>query len=324
MASRSRVRIGITLGDINGIGTEVALKAVSSETAPGDVEFVLVGDATIVRDQACAMGLPKADAFAMVWGPAAPPRLRWTPGRVQPAAAAYAASCITAAVAACERGDLDAIVTAPISKEGFARAGIDVPGHTEMLAELTRTKRFAMMLFGGPLRVVLATRHIPISAVPKAVTRSCINEAVTLTSEALPWLGCPKRRIAVCGLNPHAGDGGAIGTEDDRIIRPAVAALRRKGIRASGPHPGDTVFHAAAQGAYDAVVAMYHDQGLAPLKLIAFDRGVNVTLGLPIVRTSPDHGTAYDIAGKGKANPASMLEAIHQAAFLARRRNPWA
>jgi 4-hydroxythreonine-4-phosphate dehydrogenase len=220
-------------------------------------------------------------------------------------------------------GRLDALVTAPICKEGFHEAGIPFPGHTEFLAALTKTRRFAMMLFGGPLRVVLVTRHIPLSEVPQCLTRGKVLEAIRLTAEALPWLGCRRARVAVCGLNPHAGEGGLLGREELTVIGPAVESARREGLRVFGPLPADTVFHAAAHGSFDAVVAMYHDQGLAPLKLIAFESGVNVTLGLPIVRTSPDHGTAFDIAGKNRADPSSMIEAVRNAIFLARRRNPW-
>jgi 4-hydroxythreonine-4-phosphate dehydrogenase len=216
------------------------------------------------------------------------------------------------------------MVTAPINKEGFARAGIDFPGHTELLAACTGARRFAMMLFGGGLRVVLATRHIPLREVARRLNPSALREAVTLTHQALPWLGLPRARIAVCGLNPHAGDGGRLGDEEKRWIGPVLRGLRRRGFDIAGPLPADTVFHHARCGDYDAVVALYHDQGLAPLKTLAFDEGVNLTLGLPIVRTSPDHGTAYDLAGRGAANPSSMVAAVGAAVTLAGRPNPWA
>ena len=226
-------------------------------------------------------------------------------------------------VLACRAGCLDAMVTAPISKEGFHKAGVDFPGHTEMLAELCGVKRFAMMLFGGPLRITLVTRHVPLTSVSKSLTTAGILETIRITGKALPWLGSPKQRIAVCGLNPHAGDGGTIGREEITVIEPAIRKARKEGFDVSGPVPADVVFHQALQGKYDAIVSMYHDQGLGPLKMLAFNSGVNITLGLPIVRTSPDHGTAFDIAGKGIANPASMIEAIRWAARLARRKNPW-
>lgn len=324
-------RIGITLGDINGIGPEVALKAVARRRWPAGTQFVLIGRAEVLAEQARRFNLAPPSAAPIddpprarvtCWDPVRL-RLRWRPGQLDPHASEAAGEWIMAGVDACLRGQLDALVTGPISKEGFHRAGIQVPGHTEMLAELCGVKRFGMMLFGGPLRVVLATRHIPIKDVPAAITPDALESAIALTATALPWLGARRARIAVCGLNPHAGEGGDLGTEDETVIRPVVDRLRRHGLRVAGPLPGDTVFHQAAAGAYDAVVAMYHDQGLAPLKLLAFDSGVNLTLGLPIVRTSPDHGTAFSIAGKNRANPKSMVAALDWALTLAGRKNPW-
>jgi 4-hydroxythreonine-4-phosphate dehydrogenase len=315
---RRPVRIGITLGDVNGIGPEVALKAAHKLACP-DLEIVFIGSELIVREQARTLGLQAPP----LWDPAPQFRPRWSPGRVRRDASEAAAAWIRAAVKACQSGRFDAMVTAPICKEGLHKAGIQAPGHTEMLAALTGTRRFAMMLFGGPLRVVLVTRHLPLADVPAAVTKGRVMEAIRITGEALPWLGCRRARIAVCGLNPHAGDGGELGREEIDVIDPAVRKARRQGINVVGPVPADAVFYHAVKGKYDAVVAMYHDQGLGPLKMLAFDVGVNVTLGLPIVRTSPDHGTAFDIAGRNKADPSSMIEAIRWAAKLARRKNPW-
>jgi 4-hydroxythreonine-4-phosphate dehydrogenase len=215
------------------------------------------------------------------------------------------------------------MVTAPICKEGLKKAGFSMPGHTEYLAECCGTSRFAMMLIGGPLRVLLVTRHLPLRRVADAVTRENVRGAIAIAAEALPWLGCSKGRIGVCGLNPHAGDGGAIGDEEQRIIRPAVMAMRRRGIPAEGPVPPDVMFYQALHGQYDVVVAMYHDQGLGPLKMLAFESGVNVTLGLPMVRTSPDHGTAFDIAGTCRADATSMSAALKLAGKLSARTNPW-
>ena len=215
------------------------------------------------------------------------------------------------------------MITAPICKEGFHRAGIDVPGHTELLAQLTGTEKFGMMLIGGGLRVMLVTRHIPVSRVSATLTRKNIREAIELTGQALKLFGLENGRVGVCGLNPHAGDGGVIGREEIELINPAVRAARRKGIEVSNAVPADTIFHQALQGEYDAVVAMYHDQGLAPLKMIGFDEGVNVTLGLPIIRTSPDHGTAFGIAGKNRASEKSMKCAIGLAVGMAGKPNPW-
>lgn len=310
------VRIGITAGDFNGIGPEVAIKALRNIDG---AEIILIGDVDLWRAAVKKFRGPKID----IWNPAPSLKITPHPGTIRVDAARAAATYIRAGAQACLEGYLDGLVTAPIAKEGFHRAGIDVPGHTEMLAQLTGTKRYAMMLFGGPLRVVIATRHIPLSAVPSTITGRLIREHVALTAQGLAWMGLKRRRVAVCGLNPHAGEGGDIGREEITTIAPAIKALRRAGHDVHGPLPGDTVFHEAARGDYDAVVAMYHDQGLAPLKLLAFDTGVNLTLGLPIVRTSPDHGTAFALAGQNRANPESMRQAILAAIRLAARPNPW-
>lgn len=329
-----RLTIGVTLGDCNGIGPEIALRAAQRRAGrTAGTRLVLVGSAAILRAQAAQLGLP----FPAAWRPGTPfpaarvaawdplpnvaPRL--APGRCRADAGRAAAAWIEAAVRAALRGDLDAIVTAPINKEGLALAGIDYPGHTEMIAALTHTRRYAMMLVGGPLRVVLATRHVALKEVSRALTRCAVIEAVEMAAGAVRWFGLKTQTVGVCALNPHAGDGGVLGREERDVIAPALAALRRRGVRARGPIPGDVIFHQALRGAYGAVVAMYHDQGLAPLKMIAFETGVNLTLGLPIVRTSPDHGTAYDIAGKGVADIGSMSAAIRTAMMLAQRPNPW-
>lgn len=334
MPARIPIRVAITLGDVNGIGPEVAVRAASAPSRPRGVRIVLVGDSAAAAEAARAAGVPlpvpigdPRAAFAgrmAVWTPPGGARLTLQPGVVRTDAARAAAHWIAAAVQGSLDGAFDAMVTAPICKEGLARAGIAFPGHTEMIAHLTATRRFAMMLCGGRLRVVLATRHIPLRDVPRAVTRSVILNAVALAAEALPWLGVRRGGVAVCGLNPHAGDGGALGREEIETVAPAIRAARRRGLAVSGPYPADTVFHEALAGRHAAVVALYHDQGLAALKTVAFDEGVNVTLGLPIVRTSPDHGTAFDLAGRGRANPASMAAALRLAADLARRPNPWA
>lgn len=312
------IRIGITAGDINGIGPEVALKALAQNRWSTSIHFILYGPAAILREQARRLKISPPEICDTTAG-----KIHWQPGQISVTAGREAIAAIRAVVEDSQSGVLHGIVTAPISKEGVHLAGLDVPGHTEFLAQLTGAKRYAMMLFGGPLRVVLATRHIPLAEVPKKLTPAVLREQIELTAEALPWLGAKKARVAVCGLNPHAGEGGDIGREEIKTIAPVIRALAKRGLNVTGPWPGDTIFHAAARGDFDAVVAMYHDQGLAPLKLIAFDTGVNVTLGLPLVRTSPDHGTAYAIAGKNRANPASMVQAIRTAIFLATRQNPW-
>jgi len=211
---------------------------------------------------------------------------------------------------------VDGIVTAPISKEALKMAGFKWPGHTEMLADLTDTKDYAMMLVGGPLRVILVTIHTALKNVPNLIARHKILKTIRLAKKACKMLKIKNPGIAVAGLNPHAGEAGIFGDEEIKKIIPAIKAAIREGIPVSGPHPPDTVFHKAYKGDTDIVVCMYHDQGLIPLKMLAFDKGVNVTIGLPFVRTSPDHGTAYDIAWKGIANPSSMIEAIKLAAQL--------
>jgi len=211
---------------------------------------------------------------------------------------------------------VDGIVTAPISKEALKMAGLKWLGHTEMLADLARTRDYAMMLVGGPLRVILVTIHTALKNVPDLITRQRIVKTLRLAQRACDMLIIKKPKIAVAGLNPHAGEAGIFGDEEIRIIIPAIRQAMNEGIPVFGPYPPDTIFHKAYKGEVDIIVCMYHDQGLIPLKMIAFDKGVNVTVGLPFIRTSPDHGTAYDIAWKGKANPSSMIEAIRLAIKL--------
>jgi 4-hydroxythreonine-4-phosphate dehydrogenase len=224
----------------------------------------------------------------------------------------------------CLRGDLAALVTAPVNKHAIVQAGLPFIGQTEFLSQLAGTDRTAMMLLGHDdrerwLRVALVTTHLPLRRVADSVSQAKIEQVIESASRACRDLGLPRARVAVCGLNPHAGEGGEFGSEDQEIIAPAVEAARRRGLDVSGPVPADTLFYHALRGDYEAAVAMYHDQGLGPLKMIAFESGVNWTLGLPFVRTSPDHGTAYDIAGQGKANPSSMIAAIRLARQLASR-----
>lgn len=325
--------IGITLGDINGIGTEISVKSAYTK-CPAGTRIVLIGYRAVVERETKRLGIapppswspaqsPLPSRGVTVWDPEPEARVPVQPGRCTIAAARAAHQWIVAATQAALDGALAGIVTAPINKEGFMKAGLDVPGHTELLAELTRTKRYEMMLLADDFRVVLATRHIPIKDVAESLTKHGIRNTIEITADALRWLGSHRKRIAVCGLNPHAGDGGAIGHEEQRIIIPAIRSVQRKDIKLTGPVPADTVFYQVRQGAYDAVVAMYHDQALAPFKMVAFENGVNLTLGLPIIRTSPDHGTAYELAGKGKADPSSMNAAVALAAKLAGRPNPW-
>jgi len=335
MGRRGPIRIGITLGDINGIGPEIALKAAREWTrkAAGRVQLVLIGPAKVLHEQGERFGLevpPLASAAQsrpgspmVAWDVGGEPGLRWRPGSMSPRAARASVVALQCAVTAAREGRLDAIVTCPIHKAAWGRAGISAPGHTELLAEWCGVRRFAMMLIGGPLRVLLVTRHIPLRQVARAISRRAVREAIELGRAGLEWLGLRSTRVAVCGVNPHAGDEGRLGTEEIEVVAPEVRRARRRGWEVYGPVPADTVFHQALAGRYDLVIAQYHDQGLAPLKMIAFESGVNLTLGLPIVRTSPDHGTAFDIAGRGVADPHSLMEAIRLAAKLATRPNPW-
>jgi 4-hydroxythreonine-4-phosphate dehydrogenase len=237
-----------------------------------------------------------------------------------------AGEAVAAAVDLAVRGEVDAVVTAPIDKAAFRAGGWEYPGHTEMLQSLSAAPDVAMMMvaestrMGGALRVLLATTHIALRDVPTALSVELIVSQTTLAHDALrAWWGIDEPRLAICGVNPHASDGGLFGDEEERIIAPALALLRDRGVRAVGAVPADTVFARALSGEWDAVVAPYHDVGMAAFKTVAFGRGVNVTLGLPFPRTSPDHGTALDIAGTDRADPASMIEAVRLAIRLAER-----
>jgi 4-hydroxythreonine-4-phosphate dehydrogenase len=225
----------------------------------------------------------------------------------------------------CLRGELDALVTAPVSKESIVRSGQAFIGQTEFLSQLAGTNHTAMMLLGQDehgrwLRVALATTHLPLKRVAEQITEAKIALVIELAAQACRDLGLARARVAVCGLNPHAGEGGEMGTEEQTVIGPVILAAQRRQLDVVGPLSGDAVFYHALRGDFDAVVAMYHDQGLAPLKAVAFETGVNWTLGLPFIRTSPDHGTAYNIAGQGIANPSSMRAAIRLAKQLAQAR----
>jgi 4-hydroxythreonine-4-phosphate dehydrogenase len=240
-------------------------------------------------------------------------RLVW--GQPNPASGAAMAAYLDRAIDDALNGHVSAIATGPINKQALKMAGIHFNGHTEILAQKTGTRHYAMMLAGERLKVVLASIHIPLASVPGALTTDGIAATITLTDAALKArFGLAAPRIAVAGLNPHAGESGLFGDEEARVIAPAVEVGAARGIRVSGPHPPDTIFYRAAQGDYDVVVAMYHDQGLGPFKMIHFEDGVNTTLGLPIIRTSVDHGTAYEIAGQGIASAESMVAAITMAA----------
>jgi 4-hydroxythreonine-4-phosphate dehydrogenase len=286
-------RIAITSGDPAGIGPEIAAKAAADERVLAACEPVLYGSVDGVR---------------------------YTPGELSADAGRAAYDAICQAVRDAVAGTVAAIATAPINKLAFSRAGLPWKGHTDLLGHLTGSTRVAMMFWSEPLKVVLATVHIPLSRVPEALSRDVVDSAIDLAARELPRFGLSQPRLAIAGLNPHAGESGLLGDEETRIIEPAVVAARGRGIRIEGPFPGDTVFGRAVRGEFDAVIACYHDQGLIPVKLLAFGNAVNVTLGLPIIRTSVDHGTAFDIAGRGIADPTSLIEATLLAARLASRR----
>jgi 4-hydroxythreonine-4-phosphate dehydrogenase len=247
-----------------------------------------------------------------------PAEARFAAGALSAAAGRAAYEVIVRAVADAQCGDVQAIATAPVNKEAFRLAGLEWAGHTDLLAHLTGSRHVAMMFYSEALRVVLATVHIALADVPRALTQASLESTIALTARELPRFGITRPRIAVAGLNPHAGEHGLFGREEQTAIEPAIAACRARGVDVSGPYPGDTVFVRARRGDFDVVIACYHDQGLIPVKLVAFGQAVNVTLGLPIVRTSVDHGTAFDIAGKGIADPESMIAAVLLAARLAR------
>lgn len=326
------MRIGISLGDVTGIGLEVTLKALAVEARSGDTRYLLIGDEGQVRGLNERLGLKvplprpgdQADSSRIaVCNPveALPPDLV----EGSPAAARAAVAWLKDGAERCLRRELDALVTAPVSKEAIIHAGQPFIGQTEFLSQLAGAERVAMMLLGQDdrgrwLRVALVTTHMPLKMVAEQVTQTRVESTIELAVQACRDLGLPRARVAVCGLNPHAGEGGELGDEEIRIIGPAVLAAQRRQIDAAGPISADTLFHRAYKGDFEAVVAMYHDQGLAPLKMVAFETGVNWTLGLPFIRTSPDHGTAYDIAGQGVADPSSMIAAIRLAKQLAATR----
>ncbi|MBI4197232.1 MAG: 4-hydroxythreonine-4-phosphate dehydrogenase PdxA [Deltaproteobacteria bacterium] len=285
--------IGVTMGDPQGVGPEVVQKALRSSLVWRSCRPIVFGD-------------PHLFSFRE--------SKRLTARQCGILSAHFIRQAATAAL----KKEIDAIVTAPISKERLHKAGYLYPGHTEFLAGMARIRDVRMMMTGPHLTVVLHSIHIPIKNVAPSLKVKEIAQTIELTDQALKkWFRLRRPRIAIAALNPHAGEGGAFGDEEKKLIEPAVQKARRKEISAFGPYAPDTIFCRAVRGEFDAIVAMYHDQGLIPLKLLDFDRAVNLTIGLPFIRTSVDHGTAFDIAGKGKADPRSMIEAILLAAKLA-------
>ncbi len=321
--------IGISLGDPSGVGPEVTLKSLAALPDDG-TRFLIVGDRGVLDRTLTALSLTLrlADFCSYdtteritVFNPSLDP----LPADLKcgdPKAAEAALVSLREVGERCHRGELNGMVTAPLNKEGIINLGHpSFVGQTEFLSELAGCKQTAMMLLGEDdrnrwLRVVLATTHVPIKGVSDHLTQEKVELAIACAARACQDLGLKRARIAVCGLNPHAGEGGKIGTEEITTIRPAVTAMRQRGFDVSDPMAADALFYYVYRGDYDVVVAMYHDQGLVPLKMVAFERGINWTLGLSFVRTSPDHGTAYDIAGRGIANPLSMMAAIGLAKTL--------
>jgi 4-hydroxythreonine-4-phosphate dehydrogenase len=333
----ARLPLALTRGDPSGIGPELALRAwIATRTDPSAPAFILAAEPDHLAALARRLGLAvpiesvaPADAVA-VFSRALPvfasgAVVHGAPGVPDIADAAATIASIEACVSLVEAGEAAAIVTSPIAKDVLYRAGFAHPGHTEFLAELARCEtgapvRPVMLLWSPDLAIVPATIHVPLQRVPELVTRELLVETgLVVAADLQRRFGLERPRLAFCGLNPHAGEAGALGREDIDVVVPAVAELRARGLDVTGPRPADTMFHAAARKTYDVAIAMYHDQALIPVKTLCFDRAVNVTLGLPFVRTSPDHGTAFDIAGKGLAEPSSLLAALRLAADLSAR-----
>ena len=285
--------VAITVGDPSGIGPEIAVKA---SLDPRVTEV----------------------CRPVLYGPhAAQPTAEFPRGRLSAASGRAAYDAIVAATNDALAGRVDAVATAPINKAAFAMAGLPWKGHTELLAHLCGVREVAMMFWSDKLRVILATVHVPLTQVTVELTADRLRAVIELTARSLPRFGIRSPRLAVAGINPHAGEDGLLGSEERDMMMPVVAAAKASGIDVSGPWPADTIFVRAIRGEFDAVIAAYHDQGLVPVKLVAFGQAVNVTLGLPIVRTSVDHGTAFDIAGNDVADPGSLIEAVRLASRLA-------
>lgn len=324
-------RIGITIGDPAGIGPEVSLKAVANEEVLAACVPILIGDAKYLSHWAPVFNV--ARGFQIVNAGEKLPSLNppYSPviydlanvpgsmemGQEQAACGKCAAEFIEAAVQLCQSGQIQAITTAPINKKSLRLAGYSFPGHTEFLAALTGSQDFAMTFISPALRVSLLTTHVPLTEVSSYVKRASLEKLIRLVNRELIRYGIPQPRIAVAALNPHGGEGTLFGVEEATEMIPAIETCRNQdGIEVSGPHSGDTIFLRASRGEFDIVLSCYHDQGLIPIKCLAFGEAVNVTLGLPFIRTSVDHGTAFDIAGQGKADPSSMVAAIKLAAEL--------
>lgn len=324
----SRPRLAITMGDVNGIGPEILAKALGRGAIDSICDPLILGSADVLESQRTLV--PELPHIRAVTNPAAwvhevgtvavydagAREPGYAPGTLDASAGAAAVAWIQAAVRLTMDGVVDGIVTCPINKEGIKLAGCPLTGHTEIIAEMTNAPDYRMCLFAGPMRIVHISAHFPLRVALDMVRTDRIAKSIRIAHDAMTKMGLSTKRIAVAGLNPHAGEAGLLGDEESREIEPAIVACRAEGIDCSGPYPPDTVFRKMAEKEFDLVIAMYHDQGHIPLKLIAMDEGVNVTLGIPIVRTSVDHGTAYDIAGRGIAREDSLGAAVALAARL--------
>ena len=334
MEQSTRPLLAITMGDPAGIGPEVILKALQEEAVFAQARPLVVGDARILARAAAWVG-GRTLAVERVTQPgegsyqpgtltvldlhnADPAEI--PPGKISAAAGKAAVEYVFAACDLAMAGEVDAVVTAPLNKEAMHLGGYKYPGHTELLTERTQAKKVSMLLVGPKLRVVHVSTHVALQEAIQRVTRARVREVIEIAQYSCRALGIANPRIAVAGLNPHASEGGLFGNEEASEVVPAIADARADGLDVSDPMPPDTIFLRATKGEFDIVVAMYHDQGHIPMKLLAFDSGVNVSMGLPIIRTSVDHGTAFDIAGTGKARPESMLAAIEVAVQMAHAR----
>ncbi|MDX1429757.1 MAG: 4-hydroxythreonine-4-phosphate dehydrogenase PdxA [Rhodothermales bacterium] len=329
MDDRPRPRIVISMGDPNGIGPEVVVKTLADGRLRKYVDPVVTGSVKIIEQHIERIGLKElsVSAYPDCSGgvavldvvPGEQPAVEF--GKITATAGRLAMMSVEKAVRLCLDGTADAMVTAPLSKEAIHLAGFNLPGHTEFIANLTGSSSFTMMMVSDSIRVGLVTGHVPIWDVPKLVTKEAILDKIRVIGASLVNdFGVARPKIAVLGLNPHAGEGGVIGREENDTIKPAVAEACEEGYSVLGPYPADGFFASRSFRSVDAVLAMYHDQGLIPFKTLTFNTGVNFTAGLPIVRTSPDHGTAFDIAGTGKATPDSFRTALYVALDVARRR----
>ncbi|MCC6145810.1 MAG: 4-hydroxythreonine-4-phosphate dehydrogenase PdxA [Candidatus Hydrogenedentes bacterium] len=328
MLNDDRPILAITMGDVNGIGPEVLVKALCHPVVLETCRPIVFGDAGVyeqaqqfatdspapLRCESLGQALEAEGGVAVLDCGYPAPTVR--PGTIDAAAGKSAVEWIKAAVEACQSGTVAGLVTCPIHKECMALAGFPEIGHTELIAKMTGQADYRMCLFAGPMRVVHITGHLPLRQALDAVRRERIAESIRIGHAAMRRLGCSRARIAVAGLNPHAGEAGLLGTEEMTEVLPAIAECRAAGIDCSGPFPPDTIFRRMHEGEFDMVIALYHDQGHIPMKLIAMDEGVNVTLGVPIVRTSVDHGTAFEIAWQGKAREHSLCAAIELAGRL--------